>query len=275
MRKRILLATLSFLLIALSVTAPRAEDNSYHLRSEFMVSGLHAGDFLLSYDFAQGQKTNRFELETRGLIRWVTKLSIQARAEGAIDEASKYRPSLYEVAYTNRRRERTVTVAFDPETGTGSPLIQTKGEKPEDDARQADKVEPQWRVGTIDPITAVVEAIRKTKEHLENGGPRTFTLPVYDGRRRFDVEGEVGERLTRHIRRADYDVYRLIMKPIPRAGFKESHTELWSKYSFHIYLSADGQYIPVQIDAVGPGPVINLVEQCKSYDACHAMLEED
>ncbi len=273
MRKKLFLATLAFLFITLSVTAPRAEDNRYHLRFEFMVSGLHAGDFVLSYGFAPGEKTNLFQLETRGLIRWVTKLRVKAKAEGSIGDDSKYSPALYEVGYTNRRRERTVTVTFD-EVGTGHPLIQTKGEKPEDDKRQADKVEPQWRVGTIDPITAVVESIRITKDHLENGGPKTFTLPVYDGRRRFDVEGEVGERLTRHVRRADYDVYRLILKPVPRAGFKDSHTELWSKFTFHIYLSADGQYIPIQIDAVGPGPVINLTEQCKSQADCLAMLEE-
>jgi len=238
------------------------------------MSGLHAGDFILSYSTAPGKKDNLFKLETRGLIRWVTKLKINAEGRGEITEDGSYRPSLYKVGYTNRRRERTVTVTFD-EDGLGHPLIQTKGKKPEDDKRHADKVEPKWRMDTIDPIAAVVESIRKTKEHLESGGPKTFTLPVYDGRRRFDVHGEVGDRLTRHIQRKDRDVYRLILTPKAMAGFKESHKETWSEFSFHIYLSADGQYIPIQIDAVGPGPVINLTKQCQSLNACLQALKED
>ncbi len=239
-----------------------------NLKFEAYWSGLHAADFLLSYSMAAGNQKNRFHLETSGLIKLILKLWIKAEAVGSYSEKGPFTPALYKVDYENRFRSRSVTVTFDPKSGLATPSITTKGTEPEKDRDNEAKVPPHMRQGTMDPVSAVVEAIRRTKEHVENNGPKTFTLPVYDGRRRFDVTGVVEDQLQRTILHKPYTVRRLVLTPKTRAGFKKSHTELWSKYAFYIYLTTDGRYLPLQIDAVGPGPILNLVKECKTAEGC-------
>ncbi|MCW9034768.1 MAG: DUF3108 domain-containing protein [Rhodospirillales bacterium] len=239
-----------------------------NLKFEAYWGGLHAVNFLLSYSTAPGEMKNVFHLETAGILKLLLKMRIKAEAKGSSSKNDLYIPQSYQVDYENRYRTRKVTISFDSKSGIVIPKITTKGADEEKDRATEAKVPPEMRKGTIDPISAVVEAIRRTKNHIENGASKNFTIPVYDGRRRFDVIGEVQETIQRTILFKPYKVIRLVLTPKTRAGFKKSHTELWSKYAFHIYLTTDGRYVPLQIDAVGPGPIINLVKECDTAEAC-------
>ena len=245
---------------------------SHHLLFEANFGGLNAADFLLSYRLDsrgtdESSRINRFHLETKGLARMIL-LWIIAEGRGTMTANGAYEPHNYRVNYANRFRTRTVDVVFDPTTGQATPEIKTLGASEEKDDENEGKVPPEMRRDVIDPISAVVEAIRRTRDHLEKDTPRTFVLAVYDGRRRFDVKGEVQDASTRDILGTTHKVRRLVLTPEAISGFKESHRELWSKYAFHIYLSDDGRYVPLQIDAVGPGPMINLVKECATLAAC-------
>jgi hypothetical protein len=247
--------------------------SAHHLLFEANFGGLNAADFLLSYslDSQEGplnERINRFHLETKGVARWVFKLWIKAEGRGLTKDGGTYIAQQYRVDYTNRFRTRSIDVTFDPQTGKATPHIKTVGATEENDKANEDKVPPEKRFNVIDPIAAVAEAIRHTRDHLENGGPQKFRLPVYDGRRRYDIIGEVRDRFERTILDKVHKVRLLVLAPETVAGFKKSHQELWKESAFHIYLSDDGRYVPLQIDAIGPGPMINLVRECETAEAC-------
>jgi len=248
-------------------------DNARHLLFEANFGGLNAADFLLSYSLdsqedSTSERINRFHLETKGVARWFFKLWIKAEGRGRTKDKGAYTARQYRVDYTNRFRTRSIDVDFDPQTGRATPHIKTVGATKEKDKSNEDKVPPEERFNVIDPIAAVAEAIRHTREHLENSGPQKFRLPVYDGRRRYDIIGEVRDALKRPILDKVHKVRLLVLTPETVAGFKKSHQELWKKSAFHIYLSDDGRYIPLQIDAIGPGPMINMVKECATAKEC-------
>ncbi len=241
-----------------------------HLRFEAYWGGFHTADFVLSLRNGGKAYNNTFRLETRGLADLFLRLKIIARSRGEAildppgdgptgDEIGAYAPTLYELDYTNRRRERSVRVAFG--NGHARPTIRTKGATAEEDREKEKKVAEKYRTGVMDPLTALAEIFRRAGAHLK-GGPASFRLAVYDGRRRFDLVGEFRGRTRRTILRRGYDLYHVRVRARPIAGFKDSHKELWNDQAYDIYLSTDGALLPIQIMSIGNGPVMNLREVC-------------
>lgn len=248
-------------------TAPAGE---LHLRYEAYWGGLHAADFTLSIGDDGATYDNRFRLRTRGIIDWLINLRIEASSHGRTTDAAAVWPLAYRVDYTNRRRQRTIDVRFDGEDGVAVAESRSVSGPEDDVPNPGEAVPADLRRRVIDPLTAFAAALRRARAHLD-GGPASFRLGVYDGRRRFDVEGEYVTRRRRNILGQDYDVHQVRLTTVPRAGFKKSHRMLWDGTAFDLYLSADGRLVPLQIVSVGIGPVINLVGECPT--ACELSPE--
>ena len=226
-----------------------------HLRFEASWAGLHAADFVISIGNGGDMTENTFRLRTRGLFQPFVRLRVDAASQGPAADRSRF----YRVDYANRLRERVVKVRFD---GAGSvPTIRTKGATQAQDREKEAKVPPAQRIGVRDPLTAVA-GIFQNAHHLLTGGSETFVLPVYDGRRRFDLKGQVMGTERRVIKGRSQRVHRLRFTADPIAGFKTRHRDLWRKYAFDVYLSTDGRFLPLLISPLGPGPEITLVEVC-------------
>ncbi|MCB2102990.1 MAG: DUF3108 domain-containing protein [Rhodobacterales bacterium] len=250
-----------------------------HLRYEAFWGGLHAADFTLSLDdggIADGAPFRTdFTLRTRGLVDWIIALRVAAHSQGALVPKAGLRPARYDVAYANRRRDRALHVAFDPDGGPAQATVtrDRKVDDPEPDNTETyggtDALDADLRRGVIDPLTALVEAIRRARR--DGAAMGDFTLAVYDGRRRFDVKGRYMERSDRDILGTRHRVDRIRLTSVPLAGFRRIHKVLWNDSTYDLYLSTDGRALPLQIDAVGPGPMINLVAECPT--AC--ALPED
>ena len=253
------LAPVVVLTIPPSPTVADTSPSAVHLRYEARWGGLHAADFALSVtDLGESYQAD-FRLEGRGIIGWFLRLRVHSESEGVF--ASPVAPSRYRVDYTNRFRERSVTVHFDPSGGEAVPMIRTKGVSGDKDRETADKVPRTDRFDVIDPVAALVQALRNVRTYAAGGDDR-FVLKVYDGRRRFDLEGEVTGPMKRSIRHQTHDVYRLRLEPRPVSGFKDRHRETWNDTAFDIFVSADDRHVMLQVMPVGVGPVMNLVGEC-------------
>ncbi len=241
-----------------SPAAADAPPSAVHLRYEARWGGLHAADFALSVtDLGESYRAG-FRLQSRGIIGWFLRLRLESKSHGA--SASPVAPAQYRVDYTNRFRERTVTVDFDPATGEAVPTLRTQGASPDKDRETADKVPHADRFHVLDPLAAVIQALRNVRAYADGGDDR-FVLKVYDGRRRFDLEGRVAGPEKRSIRRQVRVVYRLRLDPRPVSGFKDRHREKWNETAFDLFVSAD-RNLMLQIMPVGAGPVMNLVGEC-------------
>jgi hypothetical protein len=272
--RRILLISLLMPMLLAPVQV-RASMESLHLRFAAMWGGFHAADFTLSITPQGAAYRNAFHMETRGIFRWLTRMWIRARSEGVVDGDARLEARSYRVDYRIRKRERTITVAYDQAGGAAVPRIETKGDTRARDAEREEEVPPDLRDDVTDPVSAVVEAMVRARDHVENGGPATFTLNVYDGQQRFDVDAEVLDQTTRTVLGKTHRVYPVRLAPRPLAGFDERRKVLWGAVEYTLYLSADGRYVPVQIASTGIGPMLNLMAECDTAAACAIEPGED
>lgn len=266
---RALLAATAFAVLA---TAP-AGAQDLHLRYAAYWGGLHAADFALSMaDLAapvtEAEASDEFRLETRGVMDWIARIRLKAVARAKVAAEPPFlRPIDYEVAYTSRTRDRVIQVDYagpralsrfiDRKTGQAVPAE----EENKDDFAEAD-IPPAELENVIDPLLGLTEALRRVRHHLGANGPAAFRLRGFDGRRRFDMDGEFLGTATRVIDETERDTYRLRLTARPVAGFKPRHRVLWNDSAFDLYLSRDGRFVPLQIVSLGHGPVLTLVEEC-------------
>lgn len=85
---------------------------------------------------------------------------------------------------------------------------------------------------------------------------------MFDGRRRYDLIGRFLGEDRRSILGRDHKVLVLRLDTEAVAGFRPVQKLFWDDNAFHVYLSADGRYVPLQIDSIGTGPIMHMVEEC-------------
>ncbi len=79
-------------------------------------------------------------------------------------------------------------------------------------------------------------------------GERKYVLPVYDGRRRFDLAVEVRGRATHGLLGRNAKTVDAVAIVHPIAGFKPYHQRWWNNARFDVYLDpATG--LPLQISS--------------------------
>ncbi|HEY9164458.1 MAG TPA: DUF3108 domain-containing protein [Magnetovibrio sp.] len=291
--------TVLWIFTALIMGAPQARASELHLRYEANWGGLHVADFGLSLINGGNTYENRFHLETRGMTRYFTNMSVQATSRGhvitpppAAQDATQsvgnasgqhlaetYQADTYRTEYTNKKHFRWVDIAFgkngDPaHASTGTSPIQGR----EDAWNPAEKgpevletVDAEHRVGTSDPITMIPQMMAMVRAHF-SGGPATARIKGFDGRRRFDLNIAYLGPASRTVGNTLHETYRVRVTPDPVAGFKNRHRVLWNNSVYDFYLSRDGNFVPLQIVPVNHGPVLTLVTQCTT--ACVIEAEE-
>ncbi|MGB0749369.1 MAG: DUF3108 domain-containing protein, partial [Magnetospiraceae bacterium] len=126
----------------------------------------------------------------------------------------------------------------------------------------------------LDPISTFLRAMAVARDHVENGGPKQVVVPVYDGPRRYDLEITFQGQGVRRIWGKNFDAYQVLLQAKPVAGFKSRHAKEWRESPYHLYLSTDGRYLPIQLGAIKNGPIIHLSRVCDTAAACSAHRED-
>lgn len=271
-----------------------------HLLYEAYWGGLHVADLTLSMENGGDVFQNRFKLETRGITKFFSNLSVVASSKGHLatppangeavtgarnnaaagQAGPAYLPTIYRTDYSNSKHFRWVEILFpyaldkvdekksDPATPaiatTGTSPLPGKPEKwnPKDKGpEKLEKVDDKMLHGVVDPITALVQSLSGVRAHLQ-GGPDHFSIKGFDGRRRFDFDVQYLGLATRTVRNKKHDTYHMRITPRPIAGFKKRHLVFWTGAAFDFYLSRDGNMAPVQIVPLKHGPIFNLISVC-------------
>jgi hypothetical protein len=118
-------------------------------------------------------------LETRGVVNAFWQSVIQASSSGTI-ESRLLQPTLYDSFYTGHT-EKHQEVSLSYEDGTpvrlyANPPYSTTGYE----------VKPEDKKSTFDPLSAVV--FIASGVGATSGNPCSVLAPVYDGRRRYNIE---------------------------------------------------------------------------------------
>jgi Protein of unknown function (DUF3108) len=174
-------------------------------------AGLPAAQIRLKlHDRGLGYR-DEIEIATVGLPHLVTKFRANALAEGQHGANQTTEPARYLAVYDLRkRRDRRISMQFVKRVGA------MMAERGSDDSSHKPPLAEAFRKNAIDPLSAL-ENLRGALRAAAPGG--SFTIPVYDGARRFDIVGQVlpkGE--PSGVLRAE-----LTLRPI--AGFKGETSE--------------------------------------------------
>ena len=204
---------------------------------------------------------DEIEISTEGLPYLFTRFRATALAEGRIVADRLAEPLRYFAKYDLRKRQdRRVSMQFVRRSGG------TLAERsPDDTSRKPPLAEP-FRNNAVDPLSAL-ERIREALRATKPGG--VFTVPVYDGARRFDV---VGRMLPRNGGSDGILHAELTLRPI--AGFKGETSEDGdpddAPRKVELALTDDARMLPLSITV--PVFFMPLVVQfqrlCAAPDAC-------
>jgi hypothetical protein len=257
MRCRFALALLLNLAFA---PAARAEAVTGFYRASW--AGLPAATIRLEISGSEDAYCDRIAIETEGLPRWITKFRAIASSEGKVAAEGDAHPSRYDALYDLRKRKhKRLSFRF---VASGDAVVAER--TPEDTTRKPQLREIDRR-NVIDPVAAAT-AIREHLRRTEPQPGQRFTLPVYDGARRFDVLAEVTE--------VGRDEIRLRLELHPIAGFKGESSEDQdpddAPRPVDVAFSGDGRLVPLYLSVhVFFLPLtVRLDHLCPSFESCAA-----
>ena len=191
------------LVLAVLAVPARADESAALYQASW--AGLPAGELRLSLRDDPAAYRGEIVIRTEGLPRLLTRFHASAASEGRLVAAHLPAPSRYDAAYDLRkRRDRRLSMEFTPRAGG---LVAERGAT--DTSKKPSLAEP-FRTNVLDPLSALA-AIR---HELRQGNRGSFTIPVYDGSRRFDVSVRVLPK------QAGDTALRLALTLAPVAGFK-------------------------------------------------------
>lgn len=179
-------------------------------------AGLPAAQIDVALSGAGTHYRDEIDIHTEGVPRWFTNFSGDASSEGELAADGGALPQRYDALYTLRRRKGKRAALRVVEQDGARLTIRA----PEDTSTKP-ILDEKYRRDVLDPISALA-AIR---HHLETH-PHTiggeFTIPVFDGARRFDVIGRI---VPPDAEPEDGPVVQLVLSLHPIAGFKGETSE--------------------------------------------------
>jgi len=140
--------------------------------------GLHVVDLSVDLDLAATTYDVKTQVRTVGLLHWLTEWQLDATTEGAIIEGTRLLPARHRVRTEFRGRPRTVAIDFSGGDVADIRIVPL----PRDEDRREEVPRAAMR-GALDPTSALLAVTRR----LAAGEGCTARIPVFDGRRRFDI----------------------------------------------------------------------------------------
>jgi uncharacterized protein DUF3108 len=226
------------LAVALALGRPAAAD-ALAARYTATWAGLPAGEIYLRLDGHGDAYRGDAAIRTEGLPRWFTRFRGRAVGEGRLLGDGSVTPARYDARYDLRkRRNKGLSLRFVP---VGGALVAERG--PADTSSKPPLPEIDRR-NVVDPIAALIAIRHQIRTGALRRNGRVF-VPVYDGSRRFDLEGSAEPH-------AEDGVLRLGLQLRPLAGFKgessEDENPDEAPRAVRLDLSDDERLIPLRME---------------------------
>ena len=182
-------------------------------------------------------ETYRTDMTIRpaGPVAWFTdNFSADLVSEGAFETDGRTRPVHFHRTWRSDKKSGDVVVHYDAATGIALGVYEGKPD---------DQVPEDLRKDVIDPLAVLTAA----RHRLLMGKEIDLGLKVYDGKRRFDMKGQVEHLRHMEFRDVTYEVIPVSLNFVPLAGFNKRQQDGWMGSQFEIMFSTDGAATPFQI----------------------------
>jgi hypothetical protein len=213
------------------------------LRYSATWGGGTAADIRLVIDESDGRFHNRLDLETVGLARLLSGFRMRASSIGQSD-VEEVAPRAFDAVYDSRKkRDKRIALNF-----VRQPDGSIAEEGPENTSTDP-VIAAEFRRDVIDPLSCITAVRRLVRDGINRG--TAFTLAVYDGKRRFDVEGKVEaiEKLRWGKRTVEALSLRLLLRPV--AGFDGESDDGYkpdaNTRELHVSVTNDHRAIPLRL----------------------------
>lgn len=226
-------------------------------------AGLPAADIDLVLATDGSSYHDEIMIRTKGLPRWFTNFSSDAVSDGDYAVDGTALPQRYDVLYTLRHRhDKRIALRM---VGPEATRLTLRG--PQDSSTKPPLAEA-YRQNVLDPISAL-SAIRHDLAAHGRAPGRDFTIPVFDGARRFDVIG--------HIVPAAADAGKIVQLTLtlrPIAGFKGESSDDGdpdtAPRDVDLRLSDDDRLLPLymRVHIAYLPLVVRFERQCAALGAC-------
>jgi hypothetical protein len=253
--------------------ARAAENQTERLAYVLQFGGLTLADVLITLDETPDRYHTSVKLRSRGLVDMFKTFSAEMAGEGRLlpvglqAQPAEFRREwvagdigsrldiLYQPSGLAAAQERV----YDRLTGEAK----SRDELPWNARREKLRPVPEsMRSGVLDPMAAFIAARQMIRASTD---PTTFSVPVYDGLRRYDVVGRTEAPRDVTINDETRSLIPVKGRVEPVFGFDERLQDRIHEGEGKILFSADGRFLPVQImvgNSLGVG-VMNLVADCK------------
>lgn len=271
--RRIITATLAAGL--LGVGPSHASEQKERLLFDVMFGGLHVADVVVAMDQSADSYQSSLTMRSRGVLDWIQNFKADMKSQGGfITTAAPIRtvPNIYSRAWSNPEVASEMTMRFDPVTGLGQGQerlfnpVTGVDLKPEDmpwnNRRPIMPVPDHLRAGAVDPIAAFVAARRQMLE----SGQKEVRVPIYDGRRRYDIISTIGQSRTYTIKDQPRELTPVTSRMEPVFGFEPDGEDRMRESSGTTLFTSDERFVPVQIILGNDlfSSVMNLVAECNT-----------
>jgi hypothetical protein len=199
-------------------------------------AGLPAAQIRLTLHEEASAYRSEIAIGSQGLSRLVTRFRGTAVATGRLSGNQPPQPSNFDASYDLRKRkDRRLAMPFTVRDGA------VVAERGLGDTSRKPPLAEKFRRNVLDPLSAV-SAIREALRR----GEAAFTIPVYDGARRFDIEARVVAREEGATPRL-----RLALTLHAIAGFKGESSDDGdpddAPRPLSLTLSGDGRLVPLEM----------------------------
>ncbi|MGE0715296.1 MAG: DUF3108 domain-containing protein [Alphaproteobacteria bacterium] len=187
--------------------AVAAGPETIDLAYDVSVAGVPALGLRLEVDVRPDRYQIASVMETRGFIGLLFPWTMQSEVRGVV-VGDVLRPVDYRFSSVLYGTERTARLRFAPD---GSVTTETNHVSGDEDRAP---VPPEMRRGSVDVLTGILRVTRR----LDRTGLCTTTVPVFDGRRRYDLlfsDAPLDAANPRHVRTCVGSINRI-------AGFLKS-----------------------------------------------------
>lgn len=261
------------ILLGLAANTSAAEQKE-RLLFDVMFGGLHVADVVVSLDQSPTAYQSRLEMRTRGVLEFFQDFRADMKSEGTI--AAEATPKLFSRAWSSPEVASDMVMKFDAVSGlsqseeryynpsTGAAL--KAEDMPWNSKRKPIMPVPEnLRSGAIDPMTAFLAARRQ----IFTSGQREARVPIYDGRRRYDIVSTAGKPRTYTIKDQPRELIPVTSRVEPVFGFDAKAEDRMRESKGTTLFTADARSMPVQIILANDmfSSVMNLVAECTTDPA--------
>jgi hypothetical protein len=259
--------------------------NRERLTYVLQFGGLKVADALILLDETPESYRTAVKLQSRGLVDMFRTFNAEMSGEGTLTRTGLgAQPRRFQRDWGTGEMNSTLRIAYDA-TGLATAEERLFNPLTGEEKRREDMpwnkrrtklvpVPPDLRTEVLDPMAAFIAARQMIREQRR---PTSFSVPIYDGLRRYNVVGKTEAPRDMTINGVTRSLIAVKGKVEPVFGFDARLKDRIHEGEGKILFTADDRFLPVQImvgNSMGVG-VMNLSADCRVDPApCESFGQE-